>query len=70
MKAFLSNTVYKSGIREGVWMLGLSCFIVPVFIEFLLREQFDSFFRNGLYAGTTMCFIMAIVFMLGFFSYA
>ncbi|SNT04085.1 hypothetical protein SAMN05444672_105123 [Bacillus sp. OK838] len=51
-------------------MLGLSCFIVPVFIEFLLREQFDSFFRNGLYAGTTMCFIMAIVFMLVFFSYA
>jgi membrane protease YdiL (CAAX protease family) len=65
---FDKNEYFKGdpwGIKEGVWMLGLSCFIVPVFIEILLREQFDSFFRNGLYAGTTMGFIMAIVFMLG-----
>lgn len=65
---FDKNEYFKGdpwGIKEGVWMLGLSCFIVPVFIEFLLREQIDSFFRNGLYAGTTMGFIMAIVFMTG-----
>lgn len=45
-------------------LLLLVLVIVPVFIEFLLKEYFLAVLQNDLYAGTLIGFIMSIIFTL------
>lgn len=55
------------GKKELFKLLFLILIIVPFFIEYLLMDYLTNLFKNDLYSGTLIGFIMSIIFMVGLY---